>query len=33
MTAARPRGFLGPLNPPIGDWQGRRVWIVGASSG
>ncbi len=21
------------LNPPITDWRGRRVWIVGASSG
>lgn len=21
------------LNPPIRDWQGKRVWIVGASSG
>lgn len=22
-----------PLNPPIRDWRGRRVWIVGGSSG
>ena len=22
-----------PLNRPITDWQGRRVWLVGASSG
>ena len=22
-----------PLNPPIEDWRGRVVWIVGASSG
>lgn len=22
-----------PLNPPIREWAGRRVWIVGASSG
>lgn len=22
-----------PLNPPITDWRGRRVWLVGASSG
>ena len=22
-----------PLNPPITDWSGRRVWVVGASSG
>ncbi|MGE0313306.1 MAG: SDR family NAD(P)-dependent oxidoreductase [Lautropia sp.] len=25
--------MLGPLNPPIRDWHGRRVWIIGASSG
>lgn len=22
-----------PLNPPLADWRGRRVWIVGASTG
>jgi NAD(P)-dependent dehydrogenase (short-subunit alcohol dehydrogenase family) len=22
-----------PLNPPLRDWQGRWVWIIGASSG
>ena len=22
-----------PLNPPITDWRGRRVWLIGASSG
>lgn len=22
-----------PLNPPISNWQGKRVWLVGASSG
>lgn len=22
-----------PLNPPITDWAGRRVWIIGASTG
>ena len=22
-----------PLNPPITDWRGQRVWLVGASSG
>ena len=22
-----------PLNPPIPDWAGQRVWVVGASSG
>ncbi len=25
--------FTRPLNPPMADWQGRWVWIVGASSG
>ncbi len=25
-------GF-GPLNPALRDWRGRRVWLVGASSG
>ncbi|MDE2417097.1 MAG: SDR family NAD(P)-dependent oxidoreductase [Burkholderiales bacterium] len=25
--------FLAPLNPPIIDWSGKTVWIVGASSG
>ena len=28
----RPRLFA-PLNEPVRDWTGRRVWIVGASSG
>lgn len=22
-----------PLNPPLADWRGRRVWLVGASTG
>lgn len=26
-------GWFRSLNTPITDWQGRRVWIVGASSG
>ena len=26
-------GIFQPLNTPIRDWQGQRVWIVGASSG
>lgn len=21
------------MNPPIGDWHGKRVWVIGASSG
>jgi NAD(P)-dependent dehydrogenase (short-subunit alcohol dehydrogenase family) len=25
--------FLKPLNPPITDWRGRSVWLIGASSG
>jgi NAD(P)-dependent dehydrogenase (short-subunit alcohol dehydrogenase family) len=25
--------FLQPLNTPITDWQGRSVWLIGASSG
>ena len=24
---------MAPLNPPIRDWHGRRVWLVGASTG
>ena len=27
------RRLFAPLNTPICDWAGRRVWIVGASSG
>ncbi len=34
MTApAVRRGGFAPLNTPIREWAGRRVWIVGASSG
>ena len=25
--------WLKPLNPPLADWRGKKVWIVGASSG
>lgn len=25
--------LLRPLNPPLRDWSGRRVWLVGASTG
>jgi len=25
--------LFAPLNPPLADWRGRRVWLVGASSG
>ncbi|MCO5107895.1 MAG: SDR family NAD(P)-dependent oxidoreductase [Burkholderiaceae bacterium] len=30
---ARRRSLFAPLNEPLRDWNGRRVWIVGASSG
>lgn len=34
-VAPAPRGFtlFKPMNPPITDWRGLRVWMVGASSG
>ena len=25
--------FFTPLNPPLSDWRGRTVWLIGASSG
>lgn len=25
--------LFGSLNPPLSDWQGRWVWVIGASSG
>jgi short-subunit dehydrogenase len=25
--------LFNPLNPPLNDWRGKRVWIVGASTG
>lgn len=25
--------WLSPFNPPVNDWHGRSVWLVGASSG
>ena len=25
--------FFTPLNPPIADWRGKTVWLIGASSG
>ena len=30
MTAG---SWFGPLNPPLAPWRGRRVWLIGASSG
>lgn len=32
-SARRAPGAFAPLNPRIAGWTGRRVWIVGASSG
>jgi len=32
-SRARRRRPFAPLNEPVRDWKGRRVWIVGASSG
>ncbi len=29
----RTPGLFGPMNPPLTDWRGLRVWLVGASSG
>ena len=26
-------GLFGPMNAPLADWRGRRVWLVGASTG
>lgn len=28
-----PRRFWSPFNPPISDWRGQRVWLIGASTG
>jgi len=25
--------FLNPLNPPMTDWRGRSVWLIGSSTG
>jgi NAD(P)-dependent dehydrogenase (short-subunit alcohol dehydrogenase family) len=30
---AQARGLFSPMNPPMADWRGKRVWLVGASSG
>ena len=32
-VAARGFSLFKPMNPPIIDWHGQRVWLVGASSG
>jgi NAD(P)-dependent dehydrogenase (short-subunit alcohol dehydrogenase family) len=32
-SATAKRGFWSPFNPRITDWQGLRVWLIGASSG
>ncbi|MFY8104069.1 MAG: SDR family NAD(P)-dependent oxidoreductase [Ramlibacter sp.] len=31
--APKRRGWFAPLNPPLADWTGRRVWLLGASTG
>jgi NAD(P)-dependent dehydrogenase (short-subunit alcohol dehydrogenase family) len=31
--APRRRRWFSPLNPPMADWSGRRVWLLGASTG
>jgi len=32
-AVVRARTWLRPFNPPLNDWRGLRVWLVGASSG
>jgi NAD(P)-dependent dehydrogenase (short-subunit alcohol dehydrogenase family) len=32
-TGLPARRWWAPLNPPLRSWKGRRVWIIGASSG
>ena len=34
-SVAKPstRSFFSPLNPPLESWQGKTVWLVGASTG
>ena len=32
-TQIYPQRWWGPMYAPMHDWQGRRVWLVGASSG
>ena len=32
-TPGRQRGIFSALNPPLREWDGRSVWLVGASSG
>jgi hypothetical protein len=32
-VALAKRRWGAPMNQPIQNWQGRRVWLVGASSG
>ena len=26
-------GWLSPMNTPMREWRGRKVWLIGASSG
>jgi NAD(P)-dependent dehydrogenase (short-subunit alcohol dehydrogenase family) len=32
-TTRRSGSLFGPFNPPLTDWRGQRVWVIGASSG
>ena len=32
-TGVPARRWWAPLNPPLTSWKGRRIWIIGASSG
>jgi short-subunit dehydrogenase len=25
--------LIGPMNKPVSDWRGKRIWLIGASSG
>ena len=33
VTAPSPRAWGAPLNTPMTDWAGKRVWVIGASTG
>lgn len=33
QATRRSGSLFGPFNPPLTDWRGLRVWVVGASSG
>lgn len=33
VASGRAPGLFGPMNAPLSDWRGRRVWLIGASTG